>query len=220
MDCKRFAARRGCARSDDRQYPGDQHCRRRDRAYHERFFGLAGVLPSADRLPVMRRARAEVALENAVRVLRLRFFFHLDLEKSRGLLVPGSSAAVRRSLEEAFETPADSAEEWRRWRYASLLDDQLGESFRAPDPLRAEQAAARLLYRRAHQAFHQHPFTLGPLVAYFRLKDYEASMLSVAAEALHLGVPEADVLGIVSAPGGGPSASGGTQSASGGAGER
>ncbi len=168
-----------------------------DRSYYERFFDLARALPAADRMPVMRLARAEIAMENAVRVLRLRFFFKMDAEKSRDLLAPGSSATVRGALEQAFELPADSVEEWRRWKYAALLEDQLGESFQAPDPLRAEQAAGRLLYVRAHQAFHQHPFTLGPLVAYFRLKDYEASMLNVAAEAVHLGVPESEVLGIM-----------------------
>ena len=145
----------------------------------------------------MRLMRAEIALENAVRALRLRFYFKMDAEKSRSLMIPGSSAAVRAALEEAFELPADSAEEWRRWKFSGLLEDQLGESFQAPDPVRAEQRASRMLYVRAHQAFHQHPFTLGPLVAYFRLKEHEAAMLSVAVEALHLGVPEPEIMGIV-----------------------
>ncbi|HET6451952.1 MAG TPA: V-type ATPase subunit [Spirochaetia bacterium] len=163
-----------------------------DQHYYERLFDLARGLPAADRMPVLRLARAETGLENAVRVLRLRFFFHMDAEASAGLLIPGSSAAVRDALRDAFTLPADSADEWRRWRYAPLLEDQLGETFQSPDPLRAEQASSRLLYVRAHQAFHQHPFTLGPLVAYFRLKEHEASILSIAAEALHLGIPEAE----------------------------
>ena len=70
-------------------------------------------------------------------------------------------------------------------------------SFLAPDPLRAEQKASQALYARAHQAFHQNPFTLGPLVAYFKLKEYEATLLNIAAEALHLSVPEQDILSIV-----------------------
>ena len=168
-----------------------------DRAYYERLFDLIRALPAADRMPVARLIRAEIALENAVRVLRLRFFFRMDGQKSLPLLIPGCSAAVRAALREAFELAADSTEDWRRWRYARLLEDQLGEDFQAPDPLRAEQAASRLLYVRAHRAFHQHPFTLGPLVAYFRLKEHEASLLNVAAEALQLGIPEADILGIV-----------------------
>jgi vacuolar-type H+-ATPase subunit C/Vma6 len=169
---------------------------RLDRDYHDRLFDLAGSLPAADRMPVMRLLRAEAALENAVRALRLRFFFKLDAQLARPLMIPGSSSTVTAALEEAFEIAADSSEDWRRWRFAALLEDQLGESFEAPDPVRAEQRASRLLYVRAHRAFHQHPFTLGPLVAYFRLKEHEASLLSIATEALHLGVPESDVLAI------------------------
>ena len=50
------------------------------------------------------------------------------------------------------------------------------------------------MYIRSHQLFHQDPFTLTPLVAFFRPKEYEASMLATAAEALRLGVPGEEVL--------------------------
>ena len=76
---------------------------------------------------------------------------------------------------QAFEIPPDSVEGWRKWRYGWLIDDQLSESFQAPDPVRAERQAARRMYTRSHQLFHQDPFTLTPLVAFFRLKEYEAS---------------------------------------------
>jgi hypothetical protein len=36
-------------------------------------------------------------------------------------------------------------------------------------------------------------------VAYFKLKEYEASLLGIAVEALHLSIPEQDVLAIVGA---------------------
>jgi hypothetical protein len=36
-------------------------------------------------------------------------------------------------------------------------------------------------------------------VAYFKLKEYEASILNIAVEALHLSVSEQDVLAIVGA---------------------
>ena len=50
-----------------------------------------------------------------------------------------------------------------------------------------------------HLAFHQNPFTLSPLVAYFTLKDYEAALLKTAVAAIALAVPEQDVLAIVGA---------------------
>jgi vacuolar-type H+-ATPase subunit C/Vma6 len=172
---------------------------RLDRDYYEKFLQLTRALPARDRTGVLRLITAEIALANVVWALRLRFYFKLDAQSARVLLIPGTSSSVRAALAEVFEIPADSAEGWRKWRYGWLLEDQLGDAFAAPDPVRAEQKASQALYARAHQSFHQNPFTLGPLVAYFKLKEYEASLLGIAVEALHLSVPEQDILNIVGA---------------------
>jgi vacuolar-type H+-ATPase subunit C/Vma6 len=172
---------------------------RLDRHYYERFSALAQALPSADRAPVLRLARTEIALSNAIWALRLRFFFKFEAAKALPLMIPGTSAAVKAAVSAAFEFAADAQEDWRKWRYGWLLSDQLGDAFSAPDPIRAEQKASQFLYRRARQAFHQNPFTLGPLVAFFRLKEYEASLLNVAAEAIQLSIPEQEVLAITGA---------------------
>jgi vacuolar-type H+-ATPase subunit C/Vma6 len=80
-----------------------------------------------------------------------------------------------------------------------MIDDQLSEAFRAPDPVRAEQKAARRLALRAHQFFHEDPFTLTPIAAFFKLKELETGMLKIAVEALRLSVPERDVLALAGA---------------------
>jgi vacuolar-type H+-ATPase subunit C/Vma6 len=170
---------------------------RLDRDYYTRFLALCRDLPARDRVGPLRLVSAEIALANVVWALRLRFYFKLEWAKARSLMIPGTGSSVRAAIEAAFEIPPDSADEWRRWRYGWLLEDQLNESFLAPDPLRAEQKASQALYARAHQSFHQNPFTLGPLVAYFKLKEYEGTLLNIAAEALHLSVPEQDILDIV-----------------------
>jgi vacuolar-type H+-ATPase subunit C/Vma6 len=170
-----------------------------DKEYYDRFMKLARELPPRDRAGVVRLVGAEIALANVIWALRLRFYFKCDAARALGLLIGGTSSSVRAAIAESFEIPADSTDGWRKWRYGWLLEDQLAESFTAPDPMRAEQKASQNLYARAHQSFHQNPFTLGPLVAYFKLKEYEASFLGIAVEALHLSVPEQDVLEIVGA---------------------
>jgi vacuolar-type H+-ATPase subunit C/Vma6 len=170
---------------------------RLDQDYYARLLGLCRSLPSADRTGPLRLINAEIGLANAIWALRLRFYYKLDTAKALALMIPGAGSSVRAAVGAAFEIPADSTDEWRKWRFGWLLEDQLNETFLAPDPLRAEQKASRALYARAHKAFHQNPFTLGPLLAYFKLKEYEATLLNIAAEALHLSVPEQDVLAIV-----------------------
>jgi vacuolar-type H+-ATPase subunit C/Vma6 len=170
-----------------------------DKDYYSRLVSLTRALPRRDRTGVSRLVQTEIVLANALWALRLRFAFGMEADKARELLLPGLPDAERRAVDQAFEIPADSTEGWRRWRFAWLVEDQLSEAFKAPDPVRAEQKAARRLYVRAHQLFHQDPFTLTPLVAFFKLKEYEVSYLKTAVEALRLSVSEQDVLAAVGA---------------------
>lgn len=170
-----------------------------DHHYYRRLLELTRALPRRDRAGVSRLVGTEMALANAVWALRLRFAFGLDADKAREMLIPGLPDADRRAVALAFEIPPDSLEGWRKWRFGWLVEDQLGESFKAPDPVRAEQKATRRLYAKARSLFHQDPFTLTPLVAFFKLKEYEASFLNTAVEALRLSVSEQDVLALVGA---------------------
>jgi len=165
-----------------------------DRDYYATLKRLVRKLPPADRRGVERLASLEISLANITWALRLRFFFSVDEEAARPLLIPGGAASQRRALEEAFQIPPDSVEGWRAWKYSWLLEDQLGEGFRSPDPVRAEQKAARRLYVRAHQLFHEDPFTLTPVAAFFRLKQFEASLLMTAVEGLRLSIPEQEII--------------------------
>lgn len=170
-----------------------------DRDYYSRLLSLARALPSPDRSGVLRLVSLETALLNGVWALRLRFFFKLDARSAMPLMIAGATDAHRRAIADAFQIPADSAEDWRKWKYAWMVEDQLGEAFRAPDPVRAERKAAHRLALRAHQLLHEDPFTLTPIVAFFKLKELETGMLKIAVEALRLSVPEQDVLLLVGA---------------------
>jgi vacuolar-type H+-ATPase subunit C/Vma6 len=170
-----------------------------DRDYYSRLLRLGRGLPLGDRSGVMRLVILEASLTNATWALRLRFFFGLDGQAAAGFFIPGMVHTHSTAISEAFEIPADSVEGWRQWRYGWLLEDQLGEAFRSPDPVRAEQKAAGRLALRAHQLLHEDPFTLTPVVAYFKLKELETRMLTTAVEALRLSVPAQEVLSMVGA---------------------
>jgi vacuolar-type H+-ATPase subunit C/Vma6 len=170
---------------------------RLDREYYSRLLSLAEGLPAGDRAGILRLVRHEITLANVVWALRLRFFFGLTGENAGALMIPGTADSSRRAVSRAFEIPADSLEEWRKWRFSWLIEDQFTESFQAPDPIRASRHADLRLYTRAHQLFHQSPFTLAPLFAWFKLKEYETGILKSAAEALWLSVPEQELLALV-----------------------
>jgi vacuolar-type H+-ATPase subunit C/Vma6 len=168
-----------------------------DRRYYSQLLELARVLAPRDQAGVLRLVNLEIFLVNVIWALRLRFFFGLDVQAAQPLLVPAKGDTHRRAIAQSFDIPADSIEGWRKWKYSWLLEDQLGEAFRSPDPVRAEQKAHQRLALRAHQFFHHPPFTLTPIVAYFKLKELETVMLRIAVEAARLSVPEHEVLSMV-----------------------
>ena len=170
-----------------------------DQEYYRRLLALTRALHAKDRTGVSRLVHLEIGLADVLWALRLRFSFGMDAEKARDLLIPGVLEAERRAVAQAFDIPADSIEGWRKWRFGWLVEDQLSESFQAPDPVRAEQKGTRRLYIRAHQLFHQDPFTLTPIVAFFKLKEYEVGLLKTAVEALRLSVSAQDILALVGA---------------------
>jgi vacuolar-type H+-ATPase subunit C/Vma6 len=165
-----------------------------DKEYYQTLQRLVHELPARDRSGVRKLVALETGVTNALWALRLRFLFGMDAEHAAGFLIAGPGRESERVMTQAFDIPADSVEGWRRWKFGWLLEDQFSEAFQAPDPVRAERQAARRMYLRSHQLFHQDPFTLTPLVAFFRLKEYEATMLATAAESLRLGVPGEEVL--------------------------
>jgi len=165
-----------------------------DKEYYGTLLRLVQELPARDRSGVRKLVSLETGVTNAIWALRLRFLFGMDAEHAAGYLIPSAGREAHRAVLQAFDIPADSLDGWRKWRYGWLIEDQLSDAFHAPDPVRAERQAARRMYLRSHQLFHQDPFTLTPLAAFFRLKEYEATMLATAAEALRLGVPGEEVL--------------------------
>jgi vacuolar-type H+-ATPase subunit C/Vma6 len=165
-----------------------------DREYYLTLHALVQKLPARDRAGVSRLISLESSLTSVLWALRLRFFFGFEAENARDFLFPRIHGVGHRAVLRAFDIPAESIEGWRAWKFGWLLEDQLNDDFQAPDPVRAENTATRRLFAMARALFHQDSFSLTPIVAFFKLKEYEAGLLSTAAEALRFAVPEGDVL--------------------------
>ncbi len=171
-----------------------------DAWWYGELLRLAGELPSGDRTGVMRFVRFMAGVANAVGALRLRFVFGLDEAAAKRLLAPGVRGQDRQAVQRAFQIAPEAVEEWRGWRFGWLLEDQLADAFRRPDPVRAEAAAARRVSLRAHQLLHQYPMTLCPFVAWFVLREREAALLRSAVEGIELSIPENELTALVGAP--------------------
>jgi vacuolar-type H+-ATPase subunit C/Vma6 len=82
--------------------------------------------------------------------------------------------------------PVDAYDSWASWKYSDLLNPHEEGVYWTIDPRWVQQAAKRKLYHVALSRFHRHPFTATVLLAWFKIKQYEADCIRTAAEALRL----------------------------------
>ena len=148
-----------------------------------------GPFPPRDRAGILRWSTRRSSSRTSVWALRLRFSFGMDEATARpGLLRAGFRHAVPRRPRAQHSTfPPIPADDWRKWRFGWLLDDQLGADLPRPDPVRAEQKASQApVHPRPPVA---PPEPVHPRAARWRTSTSRSTrrrLLNIAAEALQL----------------------------------
>ncbi|ULQ60357.1 V-type ATPase subunit [Brucepastera parasyntrophica] len=100
----------------------------------------------------------------------------------------------------ALSKPVDSRPEWESWKYKWLLNPyEEGVPWEA-DPRWMQFASDKYLYHLAMVRFHQHPFTAGVLVSFFKIQQLEQQMIRVAVEGLRLGTTETQMREFMEGP--------------------
>jgi len=171
---------------------------RLDHEYYRSLWGALESLPRSERQTAEPFVGEEISLQNAVWTLRLRAYYGLSADEIVPLLagagnVPKAQDPLCRAAMDALETPLDSWPEWSAWRYAWLLNPHEEGVPWTVDPRWAQLAGDRRLSRLAMRSFHQNPFSVGTLVAFFRIKQLETQMIRVAAEGIRLGLTDSQI---------------------------
>jgi len=169
---------------------------RLDLDYYQRLWTMAQELPAKDRRGVTKLLSQEITLQNIIWAFRLRFFYQLDGDQAAEYLLPQEVDTHRAEVMKIFELPADRSQEWSRWKFAALVQDQLSADMEGIDPVRVENKALFIVFRRARLLFHQDLFTLTPLVSFIKLKELEARILLSLIEGIRLGIPEEEILAV------------------------
>lgn len=171
---------------------------RLDHEYYRSLWAALSSVASKDRAATEDLIREEIILQNIVWAIRLRVYYRKSEEEITPLLA-GSDEEPK--VRDALCGPAldttrralDSWAEWKDWKYAWLLNpNEEGVPWEI-DPRWAQFASEKHLYRKALKLFHQHPFTLGVLVAFFKIKQLEEQNIRVAAEGIRLGATDGQI---------------------------
>lgn len=163
---------------------------RLDHEYYRNLWKAVQSLSLSDREATEPLIREEIILQNIVWALRLRVYYDMDASAIESMLAgygdPMASILLAPALS-AIERSADTWNDWSDWKYRWLLNrGEEGTPWNL-DPRWVQLEADRRLFKMAQNRFHRNPFTVGVLVAFFKLKQLEEQMVRVAAEGLRLG---------------------------------
>ena len=139
-----------------------------------------------------REAERLVSIEHsarrALKALRLRVYYGMDLERAARWFSDESSLP---EIVQAFALPMNEREAWRQWAWHACLNPE-SEGLWKPDPSFFEKAAAALLFKELWKGFHLNPVTAFAVYCFGRLKEFEADAIKAALEsaALRMGADE------------------------------
>jgi vacuolar-type H+-ATPase subunit C/Vma6 len=155
------------------------------RQYYEGLLARVHNLPAKEKTLILPLVRTEVLLQNLVWALRLRFYFSLGFDEAEKLLFPLSFAGVIQRARLVFELSPDDPEAWRKLGFGGIFSARRDGHV---DPPGVESLAHRYVYGKLRRLFYAHPFTLASLYAFFRIKKYEARLVTSVSEGIRMGL--------------------------------
>lgn len=172
---------------------------RLDRQYYEELWASLSSVPASRKAGLKKLLGLEIELENVVWALRLSTYYSMDSNGIRPLLVDLPGLDVTSAALDGVRRKFDKRSDWQGWKFERLLAKE-GESW-SLDVRSLETEARRFLYSRLRLALHMNPMSYAPLYCFYKMKEFEASVLLGVAEALHLGAKPEELESFVLAGG-------------------
>ena len=170
-----------------------------DVRYYRALWKEVLALPKSDRMGFETLIAEEIELNNIVWALRLRVYYGLTEEGLEKRLVDVSRRGISLTAAayEAMALALDRREDWRGWKFESLLNPEEGVNYWKLDPRYVQNAAARALARRARLLFHRRPFASDAVACFIKLMQFEEDLLTSVAEGLTLGLGAKETLSLL-----------------------
>jgi vacuolar-type H+-ATPase subunit C/Vma6 len=161
-----------------------------DRQYYEELISCVQSLPVTERNPVLPLVKTEILLMNLLWALRLRVYFRMSFDDAQKFLFPLAFPGILSQAQLVFELPLDDPGAWKRLRHGDVFS---AERNGVIDPEGIEGRANKYLYHRLRKYFYAHPFTLASVYAFFRLKKYEARLVTSVSEGIRMGLAPREI---------------------------
>ena len=168
---------------------------RLDRQYYRGLWSALQSLSRRDRTAVEDLIRDEIIFQNILWTLRMRVYYNMTEEEILPMLAgadgpPDMRAALTEPAMAVMDLPLDTLSAWKKWKYFFLLNPETPDGFWELDPRWLDLQCRRKLFHTAMRRFHQTPFTVGALIAFFYTRRLEEYLIRVAAEGIRIGASE------------------------------
>ena len=148
-------------------------------------------LPSSERAPVKALIKEKLILDNCLWAIRLKNYYKMGKEEIIKKLfsiedIPSEKDILCQEAIKILDYDFDSYDSWKKWKYKSLLNENLEGEVWFIDPIWVQQGIKIYLMKKAYKSFHQFPFTANVLVSWFFIKQYELDCIRNATENLRI----------------------------------
>jgi len=170
-----------------------------DKQYYLDLWEAALGLPRQKVGAILDLIRWEIIYQNIVWAIRVRRYYGMSKEDIANTLIDLPQEDTTSRALETFSYDLERIESFDSWRLKKLLSNQTGPGLDVPT---LEISALEDLFFMVRRSLHLYPFTYTPIYCYFKLLDYETSLLLAVLESTRLGATSDEKMKYVWIPGG------------------
>lgn len=156
-----------------------------DQQYYLALWDAAHKIDAQKVGTILDLIRWEIIYQNAVWALRIRRYYGMTKQDAAGMFVEVKSIDTTSLALQTFQYDIEKIDSFERWPLKRLLAGQTGPALDVPV---LEIRTQEDLFAMVRRNLHLHPFSYTPIYCYFKLLEYETSLLLAVLESVRLGV--------------------------------
>jgi len=172
---------------------------RLDRQYYMSLWSSAHKIDQQKVGTILDLIRWEIIYQNVVWALRIRRYYGMTKQDAAGMFVEVKSVDTTTLALQTFQYDIERIDSFERWSLKRLLTGQTGPALDVPV---LEIRTQEDLFAMVRRNLHLHPFSYTPNYCYFKLLEYETSLLLAVLESVRLGVAPEEKAKVMWIPGG------------------
>ncbi len=172
---------------------------RLDQQYYLSLWNAAHEINEQKVGTILDLIRWEIIYQNVVWAFRIRRYYGMTKQDAAGMFVELKNVDTTSLALQTFQYDIEKIDSFERWPLKQLLAGQTGPALDVPV---LEIRTQENLFAMVRRNLHLHPFSYTPIYCYFKLLEYETSLLLAVLESVRLGVTPEEKAKVMWVPGG------------------